>query len=202
MRKAIIVFASLLCTIVLQAQSFKETFDGNSLDWSEQVFDNDENVKYLIKDGCLILHSEVNSGIDAEAISTCYAPINMEKPFKIITHLTYEDDDNPFMILFNLKDDGTYYCFWFREAAKKVWFIRKENNEEVGGWTQGFPYPKLKKGEQLEVVISSDCQTLYCEVQGIPLFNLRYIQLQYQGFGFMTLSDQEIKVDDVEFIQM
>ena len=212
MKKAFLIITCLLCTTLTWAQRVVETFDGNSLNWSECVFDNEENIKYIVSDGYLTVHSERNTDFNwatgnstvslSTAISTCYAPIDMEKPFKIKTHLVYDDEDYPFAVLFNLKDDGTYYCLEFIEATKKVYFARYEDNKYVGGWTQGFPYPKLKKGEQLEIVITSDCQTLSCEVQGIPIFDLRYVSFQYQGFGFMTHGNQEIKVDDVEFIQM
>ena len=196
MRHFFIIVMTLFTQSVF-AQTFIETFDANSFNWTECTFDNKENSKAYIEHGHLVISSDEGSNF----WSMCYAPIDIKKPFKIKAFLTYSDDEGFFSMLFNLKDNGTYYALTFNEEQKKVYFRRYIDDKYVGGWVQGFPYPKLRKGENLEISIESDCQTLNCEVQGIPLFNLRYIDIKYQGFGFMTYGDQEIRVDQVEFYE-
>ncbi len=208
MAKKIFSLLILCVSLTSNAQTFLETFDSNSLEWTECTFDNDENIKSYIEKGVLVVHSERNTNIwtgeksYSTASSMCYMPIDIKKPFEIRTSLTYSETDSPFSIAFNLKDDGTYYRLFFIPESKKVFFQRVENREVVGGWVQGVLYPKLKKGEELEILISGESQDLYVEIQRIPVFKIRYVTYQYQGFGFLTHGEQEIKVNSVEFKQL
>ena len=211
MKKNFVIFAALAmtCTANISAQQFVENFDSNSLEWTECTFDNPDNIKSVIANGVITLQSEVCTDIWTgkvsyePAISTCYAPLDVKKPFKIITHFRYKNDDTPCGILFNLKDEGTYYAIVIVEEDKKVYFQRWEDNELVGSFTQGFSYPKLKKGQFYELILESVGETLALTMQDIPVFKLRYIPtLSYAGFGFLTRGNQEMTIDDVIFEQI
>lgn len=209
MKKSIIFAAALAiaCTANVSAQQYVETFDSNSLEWTECTFDNKENIKAFIDKGVLTVHSEKNTNIltgrvsYSTSMSTCYAPIDVKKPFKITTHLRYENDDFGCGIMFNLKDNGTYYAISLLEEAKKIYFQRWVDNENVGGFVQGFQYPKLKKGQFYELILESNGDAITLTMQGVPVFKLRYMPLTYTGFGFITYGEQEMIVDDVIFEQ-
>jgi len=208
MKKNILLIAAIILASNIYAQySIKENFESNSMGWSECTFDNKENIKMFIDKGVLTIHSERNTNIWAGTVtysfaeSSCYVPLNMMKPFKIITHFRYTNDEALCGIMFNEKDNGTYYALAFDEDNKKVYFQRVVDNNIVGGHTQGFPFPKLRKGEWYELVIIYDGQTIEAILQDIPVFSLRYMPLEYAGFGFFTRGEQEMIVDDIEFIQ-
>ncbi len=211
MKKNFVILAALAmtCTANISAQQFVENFDSNSLEWTECTFDNPSNLKFFIANGVLTLHSEVHTDIWTDkviydpAISTCYAPLDVKKPFKITTHFRYKNDKTPCGILFNLRDEGTYYAIVIVEENKKIYFQRWEDNELVGSFTQGFSYPKLKKGQFYELILESTEGTLTLTMQDVPVFKLRYIPtLSYTGFGFMTRGNQEMTIDDVVFEQV
>ena len=209
MKKNIILVAALAMASIanVSAQKFVENFDSNSLEWTECTFDNKENIKAFIDKGVLTIHSEKNTNFFSgtvsysTATSTCYAPIDVKNPFKVTTHVRYEADDFPCGMMFNLKDNGTYYSILLNESNKKVYFQRWEDTKLVGGFTQGFPYPKLKKGQFYELVLESNGDAITLTMQGIQVFKLRYMPLMYSGFGFITYGEQELIVDDVVFEQ-
>ena len=39
-------------------------------------------------------------------------------------------------------------------------------------------------------------------VDGVQILKVRYMPLEYTGFGYYTFGKQELQVDDVEFIQL
>lgn len=81
-----------------------------------------------------------------------------------------------------------------------VRFERWEDNRIVGQITQGVIWKDKKKVDQ-EWELKSDGQTLSFLVDGMQIMQVRYMPLQYNGFGFYTFGKQELVVDDVEFIQ-
>ena len=209
MKKNFILAAALAiaCSANVSAQQFVENFDSNSLEWTECTFDNKENIKAIIDKGVLTVHSEKNTNVFtgqvslSGASSICYAPIDVKKPFKITAHFRFEDDDFPCGMMFNLKDDGTFYSISFVESAKKIYFQRWVDNENVGGFTQGYQYPKLKKGQYYEMILESNGDAITFTMQGVQIFRLRYMPLTYNGFGFKTFGEQEMVIDDVIFEQ-
>lgn len=210
MKKSFILAAALAiaCTANVSAQQYVENFDSNSLEWTECTFNNKENIKAFIDKGVLTVHSEKNTDFFTGRVSfststsTCYAPLDVKKPFKITTHLRYSEEDFPCGIMFNLKDDGTFYAISLNESAKKVYFQRWVDNEKVGGFTQGFQYPKLKKGQFYELVLESNGDAITFTMEGVQIFKLRYMPLSYNGFGFITYGEQEMIVEDVIFEQV
>lgn len=208
MKKNILFLVALCAASVCQAQTFIEDFSSNSLGWTECTFDNAGNIKmYVSESGELVVHSEKNTNFFtgertySTAFSMAYAPINVLKPFKIVSHFKFKADNAPCSFLFNMKDDGNHYAITFLKDDAKVYFQRFGDNKLIGGLSQGFPYPKLRKGEYYEMVLTSDGQTLSLTLQGQPVFSLRYMPLTYSGIGFMTHGEQEMLIDDISFTQ-
>ncbi len=70
----------------------------------------------------------------------------------------------------------------------------------MGGITQAI---KLKKKRNLnqEWELKSEGDVLYFSIDGVPMMKIRYMPLEYSGFGYYVWGKQELEVDDVEFIQ-
>ena len=208
MKKLLFFSAAVLCICAsASAESYKETFDSNSLNWTECTFDNRENIKSFIDRGVLTVHSEKNTNIWTGVTeysfseSMCYAPIDVQKPFKIITHFRYDDGDYACGIRFNMRDNGTYYAIILKQWASKIVFQRVVDGEVVGGISQGYLFPKLKKGENYELIIENKGGELRVTMQDVPVFAIRYMPCEYTGFGYFTRGDINLYVDDVEFKQ-
>lgn len=211
MRKTILIGA-LIATMVStsKAQSFKETFDANSLEWTESAYESN-NGSAIIDKGVLTVKSKgINKGLTALLGAQvgnntffethCYAPLDINKPFKIRAHVNINrlGADQMAGLIFNYRDFGTFYCFAFNE--EQVNFLRYENNELVGGINQGVIWKDRKKVDQ-EWVLDYDGSQLKFSVDGLEVLKVRYMPLSYAGVGFYTFGKQTLIVDDIEFIQ-
>ena len=125
----------------------------------------------------------------------------MQKPFKIRTHVNIEKlaSDRMTGLVFNYKDGGNFYCFAFNDEM--VCFNRYVDNVVVGQIQQGVKWADKKKVDQ-EWELISDGQVLTFIVDGMQILKVRYMPLEYSGFGFYTFGKQELAIDDVEFIQL
>ena len=130
----------------------------------------------------------------------CYAPLNVKRPFKIDTNVTIGklDDDKFVGLLFNYKDDGNFYAFIFNDEDVK--FLRKVDGEWVGSITQSVKWSKKRKAQQ-NWRLESDGSILSFFVDELPIMKVRYMPLEYAGFGYLTFGNQKLIVDDVEFRQ-
>lgn len=216
MKKIVLLFAVVLSATFANAQSYKETFDANSLEWTECGFKNglgtaiiDKGTMTITSKGELKGLSAVASGLSGANTKLrentffethCYAPIDVEKPFTVVAKVNVKklEDDRLVGFVFNYRDGGNYYAFAFNGSFVK--FIRYENNEVVGEVMQGLPDSGKRRADmQWELV--SDGNELTFKVDGAVALNIRYMPLQYAGFGFYTFGNQELIVDEVEFIQ-
>ena len=198
------------CGISVVAQSVKETFDSNSLNWNECASESNAG-KSIIDKGVLTITSEgINKfwtamagtqvGNYTEFSCFCYAPLNVKSPFKISTNVTIGklDDDKFVGLIFNYKDDGNFYAFIFNDVDVK--FLRKVDYKWVGSITQSVKWRKKTKAQQ-NWRLESDGSILSFFVDEVPIMNVRYMTLDYAGFGYLTFGKQKLIVDDVEFIQ-
>lgn len=130
----------------------------------------------------------------------CYAPLNIQQSFKVRTNVTIGklDDEKLAGLIFNYKDDGTFYAFVFDETT--VRFLRYVDNRLVGSISQSIKWGKTRKLKQ-EWDLESDNSTLIFTVNGLQIMKVRYMPLEYTGFGYYTYGKQKLIVDDVEFIQ-
>lgn len=218
MKKKIIIFAFfMLGALSVQAQTFKETFDANSLEWTECAYESNSGTAVIDGGKMTITSKGENKGLGAaltvlSGVQTkvgkntffethCYAPLDVQKPFKIRTHVNIEKlaSDRMAGLVFNYKDGGNFYCFAFNDEM--VCFNRYVDNVIVGQIQQGVKWADKKKVDQ-EWELISDGQVLTFIVDGMQILKVRYMPLEYSGFGFYTFGKQELAVDDVEFIQM
>lgn len=207
----------MLCTVSTQAQTFKETFDANSLEWTECAYESNKGTAII--DGgkmtitskgenkglgiALTLLSGVNTKVGENTFfeTHCYAPLDVQKPFKIRTHVNIEklSDDRMTGLVFNYRDGGNFYSFAFNDEM--VCFNRYVDNKVVGQIQQGVKWADKKKVDQ-EWELISDGQIITFIVDGVQILKVRYMPLEYSGFGYYTFGKQELVVDDVEFIQL
>ena len=207
----------MLGTLSVQAQTFKETFDANSLEWTECAYESNSGTAVIDGGKMTITSKGENKGLGValtllSGVQTkvgrntffethCYAPLDVQKPFKIRTHVNIEKlaSDRMTGLVFNYKDGGNFYCFAFNDEM--VCFNRYVDNVVVGQIQQGVKWADKKKVDQ-EWELISDGQVLTFIVDGMQILKVRYMPLEYSGFGFYTFGKQELAIDDVEFIQL
>lgn len=194
----------------MDAQSVKETFDSNSLEWNENASKNGAGNAIIDKGVLTVTSNGVNKWLSAMAGAQvgqntyftcfCYAPLNMQCAFTIKSKVKIQklDDDRLAGLVFNYKDDGTFYAFAFNEGG--VNFFRYVDNKLVGQIFQSVKWKKKKKMEQ-EWTLQTNGSTLSFMVDDEPIMKVRYMPLEYAGFGYYTFGKQELVVDEVEFIQ-
>ena len=205
---SICVFITMLS--VTNAQSYKETFDSNSLEWTECGYKNEIGTAIIDKGVMTIKSKGVKKGLsiltgvivgEYTVFEThCYAPLNVLKPFEVHAKVNVKQlaADRLVGIVFNYKDNGNYYAFTFNDDFVK--FVRYVDGQEVGSISQGVKW-KGKRKTDMEWILISDGETLTFKVDGISILTIRYMPLNYSGFGFYTFGNQELIVDEVEFKQ-
>lgn len=192
----------ILCLLLValaigaRANVIVDDFSANVYAWNEGEIDGDIGAIAIIN-GQL----DIKSKHDEMALKThCYAPINVEKDFRVTAHVYIDrlKNDKQVGLLFNYRDDGNFYCFSFNEYA--VSFRRYENNVEVESYHQGIKWKKKKKLEQ-EWTLIKEADELAFLVDGQEIIRIRYMPLQYCGIGFYTISKQRLIVDKIEYEQ-
>ena len=198
MRKKNVITLLLMAAMALGAMAnvIVDDFSANLYSWNEgEIGDNIGTIQII--NGQLSIQSKH----DEVALKThCYAPINVERDFRITAHVVIDKlkDDKQVGLIFNYRDDGNFYCFSFNEYA--VSFLRFENNREVGSFHQGIKWTKKKKLEQ-EWTLVKDADELAFLVDGQEIIRIRYMPLAYCGVGFYTISKQKLTVNKIEFEQ-
>ena len=201
------IFAA--CALNLSAQSFTETFDYNSLEWTEREFKNEEGTAIIDKGVRTIKHyTKVDVALllaagqvekTLTAFEThCYAPLDIKKPFTISSDVTVKKGEQV-GLMFNFKDFGNYYAF--RMTEDYVQFVRYENNRCVGSITQGVRWKKKRNKLAQTWLLKSDGITLEFIVNDEPIMKVRHMPLEYTGFGYYTIGQCELIVDQVTFTQ-
>ena len=216
MRKILLMATMFVVTFSVNAQSYKETFDSNSLEWTECAYKNGVCTAIIDKGVMTVSSKGEKKGLSALVTATsgvatrvgqntffethCYAPIDVMKPFEIQAKVNIKQlaDDRLAGLVFNYKDGGNFYCFSFNDEFVK--FIRYENNEVVGDIMQGIQWKGKRKTDMLWTLVN-DGQTLSFKIDGATILNIRYMPLSYSGFGFYTFGNQDLIVDEVTFIQ-
>lgn len=215
MKKFLISIVLLFVSSSVMAQ-YIETFDSNSLEWTECAYKNAIGTA-MIDGGVMTIKSKgelkglgaaitAMSGEDTKVRDNtffethCYAPIDVEKPFEVVSRVNVKQlaEDRLVGLVFNYRDGGNFYCFSFNDNFVK--FIRYENNVVVGGVMQGVKWNGKRKAD-MEWSLVSDGQELTFKVDGMPVMKIRYMPLTYSGFGYYTFGNQELVVDEVKFIQ-
>lgn len=215
MKRLILFFALLSVSVSVSAQ-YKETFDSNSLGWTECAYKNGIGTAIIDK-GVLSVKSKgekkglsaalsaasgtyVKAGENTFFETHCYAPIDVMKPFEIEAKVNVKQlaEDRLVGLVFNYRDGGNFYAFSFNDDF--VRFTRYENNLIVGDIIQGVKWPEKRKSDMTWNLVSEG-QNLIFRVNGVAIMTVRYMPLQYSGFGFYAFGNQELTVDEVEFRQ-
>ena len=128
-------------------------------------------------------------------------PLDVQKPFKIRTHVNIQKlaNDRTTGLVFNYRRWGETSLFYFNDEM--VRFERRVDGLVVGAIQQGVKWKDKKKVDQ-EWELISDGNVLTFIVDGVQILKVRYMPLEYSGFGYYTFGKQELQVDDVEFIQL
>lgn len=211
MKKFLLIIATMSISVAsVKGQSFKETFDSNSLNWNECISESNAGTS-VIDQGVLTITSKgVNkfwSNMIGEQVGKytyftcfCYAPLNMLQSFTVNTNVTIGklDDDKLVGLIFNYKDNGNFYAFVFNE--NEVMFLRYQDEKLIGDIHQSVKWSQKRKAQQTWK-LESDGSTLSFFVDELLIMKIRYMPLEYAGFGYYTFGNQKLIVDDVEFIQ-
>ncbi len=204
-------------SLMVKAQNFTDTFDSNSLEWTECAYESNSGTA-VIDGGFLTIKSKgENKALGAVLTAAsgyatkvgentffethCYAPLDVMKSFKIRTKVEIDKlaSDRVVGLVFNYRDGGNFYTFSFNKEM--VSFMRYKDYKVVGKIDQGVKWKDTKNTNQ-EWELVSDGSTITFFVDGLQMINVRYMPLDYSGVGFYTFGKQELKVDEIEFIQM
>ncbi|WP_295993657.1 hypothetical protein [uncultured Alistipes sp.] len=199
-----------LFALPANAQSYKETFDTNSLEWTECAYKNaigtaviDKGVMTITSKGelkglGLLAGKKIRENTFFE--THCYAPIDVMKPFEISAKVNIKQlaSDRLVGLVFNYRDNGNFYCFSFNDDF--VSFRRFEDGDIVGEVSQGIKWSQ-KRREDMDWTLTSDGDTLVFKIDGVSILTIRYMPLSYAGVGFYTYGNQELVVDEIEFRQ-
>ena len=216
MKKLILCAVLFSASVSANAQGYKETFDSNSLEWTECAYKNGIGTAIIDKGVMTIKSKGEKKGLSAVLSATtgtavkagentffethCYAPIDMMKPFEIQAKVNIKQlaEDRLVGLVFNYRDGGNFYAFSFNDDFVK--FTRYEDNMIVGDIMQGIKWPGKRRSD-MDWHLISDGQTLIFKIDGVSILTIRHMPLQYSGFGFYTFGNQELVVDEVEIRQ-
>lgn len=199
------------------AQSFVDTFDANSLGWTESAYESSKGSAVIDKGVLTIKSKGENKAAGAilsamSGVSTkvgentffethCYAPIDPKMPFEVVANVNIDKlaNDRVCGFVFNYRDGGNFYCFNFNNEM--VNFTRYVDNHVVGNITQGVKWPKNKKLDQVwKLICDGDVLTFF--VDDMEILKIKYMPLDYSGIGFYTFGKQTLIVDEMTFTQM
>lgn len=208
--------AIAITSMVSYAQSYVDTFDANSLGWTECAFGSSSGSAVIDK-GVMTIKSKGENkaagafltalsgvatkvGEDTFFETHCYAPLDVHKPFEVIANVKIDKlaKDRVCGFVFNYKDGGNFYCFNFNDEM--VNFTRYVDNRVVGNIMQGIKWENKKKLDQ-EWKLVCDGDALSFFVDGMEILKVKYMPLDYTGIGFYTFGKQTLIVEDMTFTQ-
>lgn len=203
-------------TFASYAQNFVETFDANSLGWTESAGESNSGTA-IIDGGVMTVKSKGDSkgmrvlanlngsakAMENTAFEThCYAPLDVRKPFEIVANVKMDniDMERQAGMIFNYRDFGNYYAFVFNKES--VSFLRFVDNRLVGSISQDIKWGKGIKGKQDQVwKLISNGSELQFFIDDMEIMKVRYMPLDFTGVGFYTIGKQTLVIDDITFTQ-
>jgi hypothetical protein len=198
-RKLFLVSAlTLFISLNVGAQVMEDDFETNQFGWTESS--NKRGIA-VIKDG--VLHLESKS---KPITSTCYAPIDVDKPFVLQVEALAEkiDDNKIFGILLDYEDDQNFILFYIceGEANLEVW----RENKLIGRKQEDL---KLKKGKKIgvEFEVEYNLNEILFKVNDVRAMAYRRrvskdeFLLGTSGIGFLARGGQVIDFDNLKIIQ-
>lgn len=208
------VFILLIGVVVIAAtsfaQSFVDTFDANSLGWTECAFESNSGSAIIDKGVMTVKSKGINKfatamlgaqvGENTFFETHCYAPLDIKKPFEVTANVKVDKlaNDRVCGFVFNYRDGGNFYSFNFNDEL--VNFSRFVDNKVVGSITQGIKWKKKSKLNQ-EWKLVSDGDILSFYIDGLEILKVKYMPLDFSGIGFYTFGKQTLVVDEMTFTQ-
>lgn len=212
----VVISMFVMSSSVMFAQNYTDTFDANSLGWTESSYESDRGSAVIDK-GCMTIKSKgenKSAGALLSALSGvqtkvgentffethCYAPLDVRRPFEVTADVKIDKlaDDRLCGFVFNYRDGGTFYSFNFNDQM--VNFTRYENNSAVGNITQSVKWTHKRKLNQVWK-LSYDGDMLSFYVDDMPILKVKYMPMEYSGFGFYTFGKQTLVIDQMVFTQ-
>jgi len=198
------------------ADVITDDFSANAFGWTECAFESSSGSS-VIDQGCLTIKSKgENKGMGAfltamSGVKTkvgentqfethCYAPLNVQHDFKIVSNVKIDklDKDRLVGFLFNYKDDGNFYCFAFNNEM--ISFQRWVDGNMVGGIKQSMKWEDRSKVEQ-QWTLQKEGDELVFFVDNIEVIRVRYMTIDYAGVGFWTFGKQTLVVYEMQYQQ-
>lgn len=202
--KKLLVALFALGTLTVNAQNVKETFDSNTLGWTEV---SDKSGEAAIKEGVMHIVGKNSGGStffgykQPSFIEThCYSNLDVTKNFEIKCDAIAKKISNAgcFGVIMNYFDNGNFIVFVIDNEYAHL--MRFQNNEMVGRISNKLKLVKKKKAD-LSLSIKNSYQKLQFYVNNMLAIEARYLPLESNGFGFYVLGEQIVDFDNVEFIQ-
>ncbi len=193
----IILFVAIFLNGTVFSQVMEDDFESNQYGWTER---SNSKYKALVKDGVLHLESESKT-----AMSTCYAPIDINKPFQLKVEALAKrfSFENYFGIILDYEDDQNFMVFYINkdEAKLEVW-----RHNQLIGLREGDL--KLKRGNKvgIEFEIEYNLNELIFKVNSIQILTYRKrlskdeFILGTSGIGFCA-KQGAIDFDNLKVIQ-
>lgn len=200
MKQVLLIAIFAFAALSLNAQSFKDTFDSNTLGWTERSGSDGDAV---IKDGVMHLQGKKNEGYFSNAsyiITTAYTSFDPQKNFEIKCKAAVKkiNEKNPVGIIINYLDDYNYMLFAVDE--KSAYFFEFSDNKLVSFKVNDMNL-KGKRNEELAFQIKSTYNKVEFIVNNITAIELRYREIISNGIGFAVNGAQTADFDDLEIIQ-
>lgn len=193
----IILFASIFLSGTVFSQVMEDDFESNQFGWTEK---SNSKGKAMVKDG--VLHLESGSKF---AYSTCYAPIDINKPFQLKVEALAKrvSGHNYFGIILDYEDEYNFMVFYINDDEAKLEVYRESR---LVGYKEGDL--KLKRGSKIgiEFEIEYNLNELIYKVNGIQVFTYRRrlskdeFVLGTSGIGFYV-SQGSIDFDNLKIMQ-
>lgn len=194
----IVIFA--FATLSVNAQSFKDTFDSNTLGWTERSGSDGDAI---IKDGVMHLEGKTNGGYFSNAsviMTNAYTSFDPQKNFAIKCKAMVKkiNEKNPIGVIINYLDNYNYMLFAVDE--KNAYFFEYRDNNLVAYRVNAMNL-KGKRNEELKIEIKSTYNKVEFVVNNITAIELRYREIISNGVGFAVFGAQTADFDDLEIIQ-
>ena len=183
----IIITLAAAAAYTANAQTFKDTFDSNSMGWTEMSSSDGEVV---IKDGVMHLQGKKNGSNfyvnvpGTEIKTSCYTGFDPQENFEIKCKANIKkiNSKNPIGIMLNYQDDYNYIgrLVGYRENLLKL---------------QG------KRNAEVQFSIKSTYNKIQFLVNNMVAIELRYKPIISNGIGFYLYGAQTADFDDLEIIQ-
>ncbi|WP_075558535.1 hypothetical protein [Parabacteroides timonensis] len=205
--KHLLISIGLLLATITNAQ-IKDTFDSNSLGWTEASSSDGEAV---IRDGVMHMESKKGAsnfatimfGTKAEPsfVEThTYGGFDPNKDFEITCEALVKkiDENNVFGIMLDYIDEGNFLLFVVTEQQS---YLYRFKDYQMVGRIKNRIKLKSQKKVSLDFKVKSSYQRLQFYVNDMLALEARYLPLTSSGIGFYVFGKQTVDFDNLEIKQ-